>query len=381
MVDADIDIDATGEPIAEELARNDATRIGDVEVYQAPPTPIAQVTEDSTWYGPWPGDWPWPVPQPGEALPPEEGPPPEGGAPELAIAKTAPAECAFFGVCTFTLTVTNNGPGAYGGPLTVVDAPPGFAALLVGWSPDWTCLQPEAGSTIGCRHEPVTLAPGASIALEVAVEIPAPEFMPAGEAELWNCGFILWPMALTGEQQIRAVQGELALQGYFPGLVNGVLTPETQAAISAYRAAHGLPPGGIDDALLASLYPGSAGMVGDANPDNDWACAPIQLVPAGPEEHELILPDLRVEKVDRPGDCIVGDSCTFMVIIHNEGSTVFTGPIVISDVAEVLGFATLPADHITALSPGWTCVPIPPARCGSGGVLILSAWCLDILLF
>ena len=35
MIDTDINLDADGKPVAEELARNDATRIGDVAIYQA----------------------------------------------------------------------------------------------------------------------------------------------------------------------------------------------------------------------------------------------------------------------------------------------------------------------------------------------------------
>lgn len=66
MIDTDINIDADGKPVADELARNDATKIGDVAIYQvckaADPLPAIDVPpeggDDYTPVAEPPDDWP-----------------------------------------------------------------------------------------------------------------------------------------------------------------------------------------------------------------------------------------------------------------------------------------------------------------------------------
>lgn len=68
MVDTDINIDENGQPVAEELSRNDATKIGDVAIYQvckaAEPLPVINVPaeegieEEFTPIAEPPADWP-----------------------------------------------------------------------------------------------------------------------------------------------------------------------------------------------------------------------------------------------------------------------------------------------------------------------------------
>ena len=59
MIDTDINIDENGDPVPEELSRNDATKIGDVAIYQAceAPEPAADVPPDGVYEEP-PEDWP-----------------------------------------------------------------------------------------------------------------------------------------------------------------------------------------------------------------------------------------------------------------------------------------------------------------------------------
>lgn len=58
-------------------------------------------------------------------------------------------------------------------------------------------------------------------------------------------------------QKIREVQLELRRQGFSSvGAADGSLGPKTMAAIAEFRLQKGMPPGGLDDALIAALLPG-----------------------------------------------------------------------------------------------------------------------------
>jgi peptidoglycan hydrolase-like protein with peptidoglycan-binding domain len=58
----------------------------------------------------------------------------------------------------------------------------------------------------------------------------------------------------TGNSTLAQVQQDLAQQGYYKGAVDGVMGPETQAAISSYQQANGLAvTGTVDDDVMKSL--------------------------------------------------------------------------------------------------------------------------------
>jgi hypothetical protein len=347
MIDADINVDANDNGIEAELTRNDATRIGDVEIYQAPPN-AAERPLAGPWYGPWEESWPWPVPE-------DEYPAVDPGGPELALTKTAPAACPNGGPCTFTIDIVNNGPGTYSGPLHMVDTPDG--AFLIAESTGWFCQQPVPGGMIGCRHDPVILVPGDGVTLALTVVNPAIWVPPWGPdfAVRSNCGFVVWPDLLEGPARIRAIEAALLLQGYPPGAVDGVADAAIQAAIDAYRLDNGLPPGGIDNALFNALFPDSAGLEGDGLPDNDWDCADYQipLTPPAVLPETLGNVELGLEMSGLPGACVPGDICNFRITVTNNGTDAYTGPIAIGDVAGIIGMEAIPGGgHPIAHSGG-----------------------------
>ena len=142
MIDADVNVDGAGVPIAAELGRNDATRIGDVVVFQeaagAPPAP----------------------------------PPPVVAELDLAIAKRAlGAVCLAGSACPFAVTVTNVGDLPYTGPLVVIDTGANGATLVTP-PPGWDCDEHFPG-VYTCTYPSLTLAPGESLAFEAAFIVPA----------------------------------------------------------------------------------------------------------------------------------------------------------------------------------------------------------------
>lgn len=58
----------------------------------------------------------------------------------------------------------------------------------------------------------------------------------------------------TSDSVVKQVQSHLADQGYYAGAVDGVLGPQTRAAISAYEDRHRMPvDGAISNDLLSSM--------------------------------------------------------------------------------------------------------------------------------
>ncbi|RYC15669.1 DUF11 domain-containing protein [Ciceribacter ferrooxidans] len=196
MVDANVNTDAAGNAIATDLQRNDATKVGDVAVFQPLPgaggamneggAPPAATTEEEIASA-----WPEGLPPEGwlPAPPPEDGwfpPPPWPIETDLAIRKTGPAECQEGVECTYTVTIRNLGPIAYVGPLAITDTMPA-GATLASTSPGWNCV-PGGGSFSCITNAFALLAPGATAAIEVNLLLPAD--IPGPTVE--NCAAIDW---------------------------------------------------------------------------------------------------------------------------------------------------------------------------------------------
>jgi hypothetical protein len=238
----------------------DASWTGDIAFHQSAPA-IARIADLLPW-GP-----------PGEI---DEGdrPPADTLAPDLAVSKLGPDVCDWDRECDFLITVTNNGPGVWEGPILLYDAlivP--IAGALPRHSSSWTCFPADMGF-IHCEHPDVTLAPGETVMLALGFAFPAgPDPLPEDDIPLENCALLNWPISawLSPGPHGRIYIIELGLMraGYFAGPPDGDEDPALLAAIAAYRAAEGLPDGGIDDALFDALYPGMPGGAGDADSTND----------------------------------------------------------------------------------------------------------------
>jgi hypothetical protein len=121
--------------------------------------------------------------------------PPGGQETNLSISKSAgPSQVTATGQATsFTITVTNTGPGIFNGPIEIRDTL--FDGQTVepsngSWSAPWTC---EGQSAMGhpeqglCTHPAVALDPGESVVLTLDIEAPNSFIAPSGSTV--NCGY------------------------------------------------------------------------------------------------------------------------------------------------------------------------------------------------
>ncbi|HLC09402.1 MAG TPA: hypothetical protein VJK06_08980, partial [Methyloceanibacter sp.] len=172
---------------------NDATRIGDVAVYQSRPEGVAE--------GWMPPGWT----PPGFIAPPDYVPPSgwvdwpgwtdyptfvTAGA-DLEVKKSAPVDnkCPPSAKCKFEITITNAGTQAYVGPLNIADTLPKGWKLASASAP-WTCWQ--QGNTFSCNHPQTTLATGQSVKLEVELEPPGAASGQPAQMQVDNCAEIDW---------------------------------------------------------------------------------------------------------------------------------------------------------------------------------------------
>jgi hypothetical protein len=403
-----IDIDVNGEATSD-----DATRIGDVAIYEA----VAKTK------------------------------------PDLKIAKRAQTErCIADGECTFEVIIENVSEVPYEGPLVVRDVAEGGATLLSHAPPDWTCSEIFAG-TYDCSHAALSLAPGESVSLALTFKLPAwwsqsvysncaelttPDFtadarsynnkacdyVPTIEpgAPAYGPNLLVEKFGLDGQCDwfgncyyvVRVTNagsapytGPLHLHERVdqPGsaLVDWAPKPEwTCGPVGAieFDCTHPpvtLTPGDFLEVILVIQGPPLAsghthvrncawidwdGAPPDYNPGNEYDCATISRFPPG---HPEALPELAILKVaavtcNRAG---AGNPwfCGYGVQIRNIGGAPFEGPILITDTI-IAHPATLSAIVPAAL---WVCVPgigaagpytctFPPAPGGlpSGGGITLQ---------
>jgi peptidoglycan hydrolase-like protein with peptidoglycan-binding domain len=339
MVDTDINVE-NGKAIMESLLRNDATKIGDIAIYELCPgaeqPPATQ-------------------PPPNVEQPPVVQQPPAAQGPDLSKQKTGPAECVEGNICTYTITITNNGPGTWSGPLWERDTlPPG--ALLANFNPqpDWICAQGVGSQDVICNHTFVTLQPGESVTLTIDV------LMPLGIAgqTVQNCVADIWLPSTDPNDPgvILAIEQALSAFGYPVGPIDGILDVDTMAAISQFQAANGLPVTGVPDrALIDLLFPGSAAAAGDANPNNDQSCAQTPITPIGPvleraqppAQPQAAAPDLEIKKQQLGKLCLPGNLCSFALVLINQGPGNWSGQPAITDV--------VPAGATFVSSSAWSC--------------------------
>ena len=236
LIDLDTNVDASGAPLFIESLKNDATRIGDVEVYKAGTS------------------GPGAVPQPTGY--------------DLDIDKSGALECLPGTQCSFTIKLTNNGPAAFSGPVYLWDVVSPLTAPLAGTVGDgWSCF--DLGTGIQCVNPDLDLGVGLSTEFVVTLAIPA----GYNSDILTNCIGIQWLYDDSGAFDIRAIQVALTLLGYDPGPVDGILGAKTRSALFQFQSDNGLEPTGeIDLATATLLYPGLVGIAGDLDSSNDFDC-------------------------------------------------------------------------------------------------------------
>ena len=282
---------------------------------------------------------------PGVEEPPVIELPPLEEGPDLEKEKIGPAECVEGDICTFTITITNNGPGIWSGPLWEVDTLPAGAIL---WDyapqPDWTCNQ--VGQNVFCTYLWVTLAPGEFVTLTLDVLLP---FGIAGQV-IENCIADIWLPSddPTDPAVIWAIEQALAALGYVVGPIDGVLDIVTMNAIAQFQADNGLPVTWVPDQdLLDLMFAGNAAAFGDADPDNDQSCAQVLVTPAPILLRKGAEPDLEIDKRQLERQCRPGELCSFELRLINRGPGDWTGYPAITD--------TLPAGSTLVSSSAWLC--------------------------
>ena len=100
------------------------------------------------------------------------------------------------GVCLYKIRVTNQGPGIFEAPLTIIDEGVQGWELLGGFpSPPWRCTRIDSG--FKCDGN-TALAPGNSV--ELLLELKVPALSNAMPREVENCARIEWPVNGHGER-------------------------------------------------------------------------------------------------------------------------------------------------------------------------------------
>ncbi|WP_269585616.1 peptidoglycan-binding protein [Roseibium sp. Sym1] len=185
---------------------------------------------------------------------------------DLSVTKTAPQRsCTAGQPCAFQVTVTNNGPVPYTGPLQLSDVGTPASRRIASGPAPWRCR--TGGGQVSCSHPVTTLAPGQSRTLSLSVRPPR-----GGASSLRNCASLDWGVAA----QTRAVQDALNALGFDAGPVDGQAGPRTRGAVRAFQEQAGLPATGrIDGRLLGRLFVSWGS--GDAQASNDSSCVTVQL--------------------------------------------------------------------------------------------------------
>ena len=155
MIDTDINLGVDDQIIMDSLIHNDATRIGDIAIYElcaptaAMPAPIRPA---GTCAGA------------GFATTAN----PAAAGPDLIVEKAQTQTICFLnGTCIFDLWLTNRGPGIWSGIPRITDIlPPGLTAVAA--APPWACEQVDVEVT--CQYTPIDLDPSVTLTLSLTVQ-------------------------------------------------------------------------------------------------------------------------------------------------------------------------------------------------------------------
>jgi peptidoglycan hydrolase-like protein with peptidoglycan-binding domain len=249
--------------------------------------------------------------QPTQAVPPPPAPPVEIAAPppppppppspaDISLTQTAnQASCNGGDTCSYTVVATNTGGTVFTGQLVIANslAPRGANLTSTGNAP-WYC-QGMGGGAI-CTNPGANLAPGASTNLSLTFTLPR-----NSGGSVTSCSSISWGGAPTASG-VRDVQQALNNRGLNAGPADGQPGRKTVTAIRAFQNQNGLQATGeIDLPLLMALF--SVPGTGDANPQNDQACAGSAVFSTAPQPVSNWRPPSGYSKPKRTG---TGGKCS-----------------------------------------------------------------------
>mgnify|MGYP000448162251 FL=1 len=146
------------------------------------------------------------------------------GAFDMAIQKTAQCDPATQ-KCTFTIVVTNNGPGTFNGSPNVQDTiSPAIPFTLTAFGGAGGTLCTVSGQTITCApHYPLTLAAGATYTLTITVQL-------GSTTPFQNCAALVFPPDTNAANNQSCVT--VTLTGAAP---TGIPTPAGAADLAVQK--------------------------------------------------------------------------------------------------------------------------------------------------
>lgn len=192
---------------------------------------------------------------------------------DLSLRQERSGDCVQGKNCEYLITVTNEGPAEFDGVLNILRTSsykPGRHKS----QDNISCTRNRA--SIACRTAPLQLAAGQSFAFTLSM--PVPRWL-SGDVE--KCALISFSGGEFEDplQDLVAIV-QLALKSrdfYGNGDVDGKVGKKLNRAIAAFRKEQNMAEGDIDAELLEALF-GPAGLVvGNVNPDNDYACDRFEL--------------------------------------------------------------------------------------------------------
>mgnify|MGYP000325785094 CR=1 FL=1 len=322
---------------------------------------------------------------------------------DLAVSKTDSPDPVIAGTTlTYTLRVTNNGPST-ATAVTLTDQVPAQVWFRSLSGSPWTCSMPTQGSSGVITCTVSSLAPGASAAFTITVDVPAdtpdgttltntvrvtgatPDPKPENNAATAETGVIArTDLSVAKSGPDTAVAGTditytLVVSNAGPSRATGVLVTDTLPVSTTLKSASAgcggspagpitctagiLNPGGaksftltvrIDPAFVGPLTNTAtvAGNETDPNTSNNTAELTTQVRAEA---------DLAVSKTDFPDPVVPGRTLTYTVIITNLGPSAAQN-VTLTDslpVSTTFGSINIPT--------GWTCpVPGQDVTCTTG---------------
>jgi Domain of unknown function DUF11 len=333
---------------------------------------------------------------------------------DLQLRKIAREFCTTDGLCTYGIQVTNVGPVAHNGPLTVTDQFPGGAPNSATFSPTppWACatLNP---STFQCDHPGIVLAPGASTVIVVKAVVP----LDYKDGKVENCAEVkpiptetnLANNKACATAKLRRPNNEKPTLRITKKCQSGVAGGAISCRITVINAGSVTPSGPVrvNDAATI-LGSGAPVNLNSVTPDGpDWSCTALPAanlscqipgavmtpgairyfdvtvapVNGGRFENcargsfgpapgdDIVYPfgeacdqggtEIVVKKTG-PAQCEVGKPCAFTVTISNNGDSDFSGPAQIGDALEIDGVRA-EGVAISSIEPPFGCSPEPSA--------------------